>query len=75
MYRRGGDGAWELWRRAVGVASRRYGGMEASCKRADVEAKRHGALEARCRRKDVESVELWSSGAPEAHCRCSDDEV
>ena len=31
-------------------------------------------LEARCRRKDVRRVEVWSSGAPEAHCRCSDDE-
>ncbi len=27
----------ELWRHAVGIAMRRYGGMEAGCKRADVE--------------------------------------
>ena len=28
----------ELWRHAVGIAMKRYGDMEAGCKRADVES-------------------------------------
>jgi len=45
--------ALEVSRHAVGVEARRYGGMEAGCRRVDVE--RVGALEVRCRRADVEA--------------------
>ncbi len=47
----------ELWRHAAGVATRRYGGVEAGCRRADVGVKEvwsSEAPEARCRRVDVE---------------------
>ena len=67
----------ELWssrRMAVGVVTRRYGGIEAGCKRAVVEAKRYCTAEVRCRRADVEMSrngdEEWRSGALEACCAC-----
>ncbi len=40
--------AWEA--HAGGLRTSRHGGMEAYCRRADVEAQRYGGLEVRCRR-------------------------
>ncbi len=54
----------QLWSHTVGVATRRYGGMEVGCKRADMEvfASRAPELRRCCRLVDVE---VFAYGAPE----------
>jgi len=74
----------ELRRHAVGVVIRRYGGMEAGCKRADMEAFASRAPGLRRCAAGVASKEVWSSGGAlsawrqgglEVRCRRGDVEV
>ena len=62
---------YELWRQAVGVVTRRYGGGLQACRRGGICLKSSGALEAGCMCVDVEcrGIELWSSGGSLQVCR------
>jgi hypothetical protein len=57
-----------VWRRDVGVATWRYGGLETRCGHDDVEVWSAGP---RWRRAVVDTVEIWRFGDLEARRRCS----
>ena len=69
----------EVWRRAAGVGTWRYGGLKARCRRSDLEASGSGspgrAVGAALWRYG--GMELWTCrhGALEARCMRSDTEV
>ncbi len=57
---------WSWEAHAAGLQTSRHRGMEAYCRRADVEAQRYEGLEVRCRRVDVE---VFVSRGLEMRCR------